>query len=238
LNPATPSPAADVIVIGSGIAALTLASLLAQLHRKRVLLLERHFQPGGFTHQFSRCRYHWDVGLHYVGEMEKDSYIRQVFDLVTRSQVDWARLPEPFERFSYPGFEFDVHGDPQRYAADLIERFPDERAAIRAYFKDLRRAARALNCTTLETNTQGLLRLLMTAGRFWTGRHLGVTTRDYLQARFREPMLRTVLASQWGDYGLPPAESAFPVHAMIAHHYRNGAYYPAGGAGGIGGNVR
>ena len=120
MNPGTPLAAPDVIVIGSGIGGLTIASLLAQLQRKRVLVLERHFQPGGFTHQFSRGKYHWDVGLHYVGEMDKDSIIRQMFDLVTRSQVEWARLPEPFERFSYPGFEFDVYGDPQRYAADLI----------------------------------------------------------------------------------------------------------------------
>ena len=238
MDSATPSLAPDVIVIGSGIAALTLASLLAQLRRQRVLVLERHFQPGGFTHQFSRGKYHWDVGLHYVGEMEKNSNTRQIFDLVTRSQVDWARLPEPFERFSYPGFEFDVYGDPQRYTADLIERFPHERAAIFTYFKDLKRAARALNYATLETNTRGLLRLMMTIGRLWTGRHLSATTKDYLLARFRDPMLRAILASQWGDYGLPPAASAFPVHAIIAHHYRNGAFYPVGGAGGIAGNVR
>ena len=238
MNPGTPLAAPDVIVIGSGIGGLTIASLLAQLQRKRVLVLERHFQPGGFTHQFSRGKYHWDVGLHYVGEMDKDSIIRQMFDLVTRSQVEWARLPEPFERFSYPGFEFDVYGDPQRYAADLIERFPAERAAIRAYFKDLSRAARAMNFTALETNTQGWLRVLMTAGRLWTGRHLSATTKDYLEGRFGDPMLRAVLASQWGDYGVPPAASAFPVHATIAHHYLNGAYYPVGGAGGIAGSVR
>jgi len=234
----TPSITPDVIVIGSGIGGLTLASLLTQLQRKKVLVLERHFQAGGFTHQFSRGKYHWDVGLHYVGEMEKTSMIRQVFDLVTCSQVQWARLPEPFERFSYPGFEFNLYGDPQRYAADLIERFPDERAAIRNYFNDIRRAAQALTFTTLETNTHGWLRLLMTAGRLWNGRHLALTTKDYLQAQFRDPMLRTLLASQWGDYGLPPAMSAFPVHATIAHHYRHGAYYPVGGAGGIAESVR
>jgi phytoene dehydrogenase-like protein len=88
----TPSITPDVIVIGSGIGGLTLASLLAQLQHKRVLVLERHFQPGGFTHQFSRGKYHWDVGLHYVGQMEKTSLMRQMFDLVTRSQVEWARL--------------------------------------------------------------------------------------------------------------------------------------------------
>ena len=42
----------DVIIIGSGMSSLTTASLLAQLWKKRVLVLERHFKPGGFTHIF------------------------------------------------------------------------------------------------------------------------------------------------------------------------------------------
>ena len=180
---------------------------MAQLQRKRVLVLERHFQPGGFTHQFSRGKYHWDVGVHYVGEMEKETMVRQVFDLVTGSQVDWARLPEPFERFSYPDFEFDVYGDPQRFHADLIERFPHEQAAIRTYFKDLKRAARSLTFNALEVNTQNWFRLLMTIGRHCTARHLSATTKDYLEAHIEDPVLRRVLASTWGDYGLPPAAS-------------------------------
>lgn len=225
-------------MIGSGIGGLTLASLLAQLQHKRVLVLERHFQPGGYTHQFSRGKYHWDVGLHYVGEMQKESNLRQVFDLVTGAQVEWARLPEPFERFFYPGFEFAVQGDPQRYATDLIARFPAEAKAIRAYFRDIARAARALICASLENNMRGWLRWFFGAGRWWAGRHFSVTTQAYLTTHFRDPTLRALLASQWGDYGLPPGSSAFPVHASIAHHYRNGAYYPAGGAGGIGASVR
>ncbi len=176
--------------------------------------------------------------MHYVGEMQKGSNVRQVLDLVTRAEVEWARLPEPFEKFSYPGFEFDVQGDPRRHAADLIARFPAEGKAIRAYFRDIARAARALMFASFENNLPGWLRWLLGAGRWWAGRHFALTTGDYLTARFRDPMLRALLASQWGDYGLPPGSSAFPIHAMIARHYRNGAYYPTGGAGGIGASVR
>ncbi len=35
------------------------------------------------------------------------------------------------------------------------------------------------------------------------------------------------------DYGLPPSESAFAVHAGIVAHYLNGGYYPVGGAASI-----
>jgi all-trans-retinol 13,14-reductase len=228
----------DVIVIGSGIGGLTVASLLAQLQKKRVLVLERHFQPGGYSHSFRRGKYHWDVGLHYVGAMQKSSPLRQVFDLVTGGQVDWSPLPEPFERFSYPGFDFNVTGDPKQFEADLIGRFPAEEKAIRAYFKDIARAARAITSAQLEMNSRSGFRWLMAIGRWWFGKHLKYSTKEYLDAHLSDPLLKAVLASQWGDYGLPPGASAFPVHAMVAQHYLQGGYYPAGGAGGIAESVR
>ncbi|WP_375183520.1 phytoene desaturase family protein, partial [Marinobacter sp.] len=42
--------------------------------------------------------------------------------------------------------------------------------------------------------------------------------------------LIAVLCGQWGDNGLPPAESSFIIHALIARHYLYGGYYPIGGA--------
>ena len=44
----------DVIVIGSGIGGLTAAALLSVHGGKRVLVLERHYAMGGFTHTFRR----------------------------------------------------------------------------------------------------------------------------------------------------------------------------------------
>jgi len=58
-------------------------------------------------------------------------------------------------------------------------------------------------------------------------------TQHYLERRFRDPQLRAVVTSQWADYGVPPGRSAFATHAVIASHYLNGAWYPAGGAGEI-----
>jgi len=59
----------DAIVIGSGIGGLTAAVLLASHGGKRVLVLERHYEVGGFTHTFRRPGYEWDVGLHYIGQV-------------------------------------------------------------------------------------------------------------------------------------------------------------------------
>ena len=45
---------------------MTAAAMLADLGR-RVLVLEQHYVPGGFTHMFKRPGYEWDVGVHAVG---------------------------------------------------------------------------------------------------------------------------------------------------------------------------
>ena len=95
----------DAIVIGSGIGGLATASLLAQLEGKRVLLLERHFQIGGFTHSFSRQGgLEWDVGLHYVGEVQIGSVARAIFDFITQGQVDWQAMPDVYDRLVFPDF--------------------------------------------------------------------------------------------------------------------------------------
>jgi phytoene dehydrogenase-like protein len=63
-------------------------------------------------------------------------------------------------------------------------------------------------------------------------------TADVLCRRFNNPELISLLCSQWGDYGLPPSQSAFLIHAVIVNHYLEGGYYPAGGAGVIAESVR
>ncbi|CAF4778516.1 unnamed protein product, partial [Rotaria sp. Silwood2] len=56
----------DMIVIGSGIAGLTVASIMAQ-ECKKVLLLEQHDVIGGSTHTFKEKGFDFETGLHYIG---------------------------------------------------------------------------------------------------------------------------------------------------------------------------
>lgn len=115
----------DAILIGSGIGALTVAVGLARQKRWRCLILEQNFNLGGMTQEFVReRRYHFDVGLHYVGEMNPGTLTRQLMDYVTGGAVEWAPMPDIFERFVYPDFTFDTPSDPKRYLARLREAFP------------------------------------------------------------------------------------------------------------------
>jgi phytoene dehydrogenase-like protein/NAD(P)H-flavin reductase len=196
-------------------------------------VLEKHSERGGQTHMFRRDGAAWDVGLHYVGALDKGSIVRTVIDFLSGGALEWNKMTDDFERFLYPGLHFAVPSDPARYLQRLVERFPDEAPAIRRYFKDLRAVA---SWHVLGIQQQFLPQPLAYLFAQW--RRLGAakatqTTGEYLRRHFRSPQLRALLASQWGDYGLPPGQSAFALHALVVESYLKGAWFPKGGAGRI-----
>ena len=220
----------DVIVIGSGIGGLTTAGLLARASGKRVLVLERHTEPGGLTHTFRRDGASWDVGVHYIGQLGPGSQGRAYFDYLSGGELEWNRMPDSYDRFVYPGVELRVSSDPLRYERDLVDAFPQEARAIHRYFQDVRRVTRWATLGFIQGMVPGPAASLLSAAQRLGGRRATQTTKAYLDAHFRSPRLKAVLASQWGDYGLPPSRSAFAVHALIVSHYLEGGWFPRGGS--------
>ena len=77
----------DVIIIGSGISGLCCAALLG-MQGKSVLILEKHFKIGGYTHTFKRKDYEWDVGIHYIGGVHlKKTLTRRLFDKISNNTL-------------------------------------------------------------------------------------------------------------------------------------------------------
>lgn len=219
----------DAIVIGSGIGGLAAASFLAQQKKYRVLVLEQHFKAGGFTHTFFRKGYEWDVGVHYVGRMAEGFPLRLACDFMTAGRVKWTKMRDPFEEFHYPGFKLEVPSDPDQYLAKLIALFPAERESLQNYFRDLRVLPKYLMVRHLPWWMRPFYRIKYR--RAFTMAEW--TTKRGLDFYFRDAKLKAVLASQWGDYGLPPSRSSFIYHMTIAEHYLRGGFYPEGGSGEI-----
>lgn len=217
----------DAIVIGSGIGGLAAASLLAQVSKKRVLVLERHFKLGGLTHSFQRQGFHWDVGLHYVGGMAPGSMSRQFMDLVTAGGVQWQQIEDPFENFIYPEHHVRVPSDAAAYQKHLTELFPSSARQIQRYFQRIHKAASWMGRWFASKQMPKLLgKLILWPG----GRDAMRSTRDVIAEIIDDRRLRGILVSQWGDYGLPPAHSSFGVHALIAKDYLPGGWVPVGGS--------
>src|SRR5581483_4290940 len=206
----------DAIVVGSGIGGLAAAAVLASIKRYRVLVLEQHFKLGGFTHTFQRPGgYHWDVGLHYVGEMSENNPLRRIMDFITAGEVKWAKMKDPFEVFLYPGLRFEVPSGKEAYLKKLKDHFPAESAPLRRYFRDLDRIVQNLPGTMGSPARAG-----KHEGYQKHLKNMGLQTLGtYLEKNFKDPKLKALLASQWGDYGLPPRSSSLGLHAIIARHY-------------------
>ena len=106
----------DVIVVGSGMGGLTVAAVLAKHAKKRVLVLERHYTAGGYTHSFKRPGYEWDVGVHYIGEVGERQTLRPAYDYLSSGQLQWAPMPAAYDRV-YLGDKSYDSGSPARAAS-------------------------------------------------------------------------------------------------------------------------
>jgi phytoene dehydrogenase-like protein len=220
----------DAIVIGSGMGGLTTAAVLARIHGMKVLVLERHYLAGGFTHTFSRPGgFTWDVGVHYVGQVDEPGITRDALTLVTGGKLAWSRMPDPYDRLWFPDFDFSIRASKERFEGDLIETFPAEAPAIRSYFADVERVTR-WQLPVIRTLAPAPIGWAASVLAKRTTRLATTTVGDYLSSRFHDPRLRAVLGSRWGDWGLPPGQSAFHPHAVITSHYMDGAFYPSGSA--------
>src|ERR1700688_5150611 len=181
----------DAIVIGSGMGALAFASLMARLRKWRVLVLERHFKIGGFTHTFSRPGgWTWDVGVHYVGEMGQGMTGRRLFDFITDGRVDWSPLPDVYDVFVYPGLTMRVPKGRANFERALVEAFPTEKQAIGEYFHDIKRAANWFNRHVMAMVTPQPVSWIVRAINRLSEQLALQTTQQYLESHIRDPRLR------------------------------------------------
>lgn len=228
----------DAIVIGSGIGGLTSAALLSHLGWK-VVVLEQHYTAGGFTHTYARNGYEWDVGVHYIGDMgAKHTTARKLFDFITGERLEWAAMDAHYDRIVLGHESFDLVAGPKAFRAELVRHFPDEETAIDQYLQMLKQAGAAMPLITLQKILPKPAAMLTDWVRHkrepaWLNR----TTREVLESITDNQQLIAVLTGQWGDNGLPPAESSFIIHALIAGHYLHGGYYPVGGASRMAENI-
>jgi len=139
-------------------------------------------------------------------------------------------MPDPYDIFVYPDLRFNVRPGRENLKQDLVACFPREKEAINKYFTDLKKAGGWSSRFTLSRSLPGWSHFISPLFTVKGSGLAGQTTGEYLRQNFKDPRLRAVLVSQWGNYGLPPQLSSFVIHATIVNHYLDGAYYPAGGA--------
>ncbi|HVJ68141.1 MAG TPA: NAD(P)-binding protein, partial [Caulifigura sp.] len=119
----------DVIVIGSGLAGLTGANVLAKAGYS-VLLLEHHYQLGGMATWFKRRGGHiFDISLHGfpVGMIKscRKYWTKEIADSI---------VPLKGIRFENPQFSIRTTFNREDFTAQLIEKFGIAPETVTAFF--------------------------------------------------------------------------------------------------------
>ncbi|MDW3194376.1 MAG: NAD(P)/FAD-dependent oxidoreductase [Cytophagales bacterium] len=228
----------DVIFIGSGMGCQAAAAVLAK-EGKRVLVLERHYTAGGYTHVFKRRGYEWDVGIHYIGEVNREnSVLRKLFDYITDGELKWADMGEVYDRIVVGDKIYDFRKGVNNFKDQLKAYFPKEADAIDRYVDLLFQMSKLSRDFYTEKALPKLMQQVM--GKRYRKNYLQFATRttlSVLQELTQDEELIKVLTGQYGDYGLPPGQSSFVMHAAVAKHYLQGGAFPVGGSSQIVENV-
>jgi all-trans-retinol 13,14-reductase len=221
----------DSIIIGSGMGSLTTAAILAKEGQK-VLVLERHYTAGGFTHIFKRKGFEWDVGIHYIGEVQRDtSVIKKLFDYISDAQIKWADMGDVYDKIVIGDKEYDFVKGVQNFKDKMVGYFPDEKQAINKYVDLVFKAIKTSQKFYIDKALPPIVSAVLGGKMRKPFHHFSdKTTFEVLSAITKNEELIKVLSGQYGDYGLPPKQSSFVMHAAVARHYFAGGSFPVGGS--------
>ncbi|MEO1979742.1 MAG: NAD(P)/FAD-dependent oxidoreductase [Fuerstiella sp.] len=222
----------DVIVIGSGAGGLCAAVALSNLG-KRVLVLEQHYLPGGWTHTFALEGHKFSPGVHYVGQLGEGGRTREILEgLGVGADLEFNQLnPDGYDHIVFEDETFDIPRGRDNFMRRLVQRFPHERRGIGHYFQLMRKVDRGLSQAADITGIGDVLKLLLTAPAIiFHGMKPAATIIDRYVTDVR---LKAILEARSGDHGMTPTRVPFALHVAIEAHYWDGGWYPRGGGGAI-----
>jgi phytoene dehydrogenase-like protein len=220
----------DAIVVGSGLGGLACAAYLCAAG-KRTLVLEGHAIAGGNSQVFRRTvrgrPYEFDVGIHYIGECDRDGLITHILGgLGLAERVVFRPLdPDGYSTLVFPGLRFRIPAHWDRYRARLIETFPYEAEALGRVVDVLREVAR--QGRRLQNDECSPAELLSRPTPFAQWGLRPVT--ELFAAHGLSQAAQAVLLGEQGDYAVRPSKTPTALAAGLTDHYMRGAFYPEGG---------
>ena len=218
----------DDLVIGAGMAGLTVASLLAKAGR-RVLVVEAHDVAGGYAHTFTMKDYRFCAQVHYIFSCgEGESVHTLLSELGVEGRVPFLRLdPEGFDHVVIAGQRIRIPNGLAKYEQRLTRLYPEWSTPIRRYFKAITAIGRELAQDDELPSRLTPWSVLRSIARYrHVARYARWTLDDFYDHVAMPPRLRAILAGQSGDYLLPPRDVSFILHVALVCGYDRGAYYP------------
>lgn len=209
----------DILIIGSGMSALTSAILLLRKGYS-VRILEAHYKAGGYMHSFEKMGHTYDSGAHYVGALAPHE---PFWALLNYLDVYDESLFTPLDEEAFDSFyfknqevkEIQYGKGYERVIDHFSEKFPTEIEGIRSFFEMIKTTAR--NFPTyhflVKYDQSKLLKSLETS------------LQDEALKHTQNPELLNALFGYCGLHGVMPADVAFGLHSIIVDSLiRSGGY--------------
>lgn len=217
----------DAVIIGSGLGGLSCAAAFARQGFKP-LVLEQHTKPGGYATIFKRPGgFVFDVSLHSTSVGERDGIHNLIPGFPEIKDVEFIPHPNLY-RVIYPDYDIRVpQKDLPGYIDILTGYFPEEKQGIVGIFEDMKGVASNINKIS---SAKGQVDMSRFPSEYpYLFKSFNKTWGDLVDARIKNPKLKTIISTLWGYYGLPPSKLASIYYALPTISYlQEGGYYPIG----------
>lgn len=217
----------DYVILGAGLGGLSAAACLTK-QGYRVVVLEKHYLPGGCCHTFDYGEYSFCADVHYISQCGSGKTINQFLNYIERDVPFNSLNPDCIDRVITPDANFAIPLGWENLRQALLTSFPEEQRAINRYCDEIKQLHQEIRSLVQEVRWfdrkwSDWLKLPKYWNLFWKRNW---TLQDLYNYVGLSPKLQAVLAGQSGDYALPPKEIALITHTSLVWDYSEGAYYP------------
>ena len=219
----------DVIVIGAGNAGLTSALELVK-SGKKVLVLEKGNNPGGFATSFIRGRFEFDVSLHSLCEYGTYEHPGEVYKLFEKlgiiDKLSFVTIPEAFHVFAMDeNVDYKLPFGIIEFMEQMESFVPGGYDALKKFFVLAEESREAL--AYLEEN-KGFVDQNYLKKNFPDFLKVSTHTVDKVFDSLKMPKrAREILSTYWVYLGSPTSKLSF-VHfaSMVVSYISKGAQIP------------
>lgn len=223
----------DDIIIGSGAGGFTAALALANAGHK-VLVIEQHKIPGGWSQSYKFSGHTFSPGVHDIAELGPQGRLRQIYEgLGMGTNLTFYEMnPDGYDHILLGDERFDVPSGKEKIIERLSKRFPKERKGLIKYFnlseKIYKESEGVAKIDGLKSAVKAILN--SPSPLQWSLK----TGEQFVDKFVKDPLLKSMLYGQAaGHYALPPSNVSAVIHAAAVGSYLNGAWHPKGGGRGI-----
>lgn len=213
----------NVVVIGSGIGGLTTGAFLAK-QGMRVTVIEKHYQIGGYAHNFSRKGFTWEAAVHTVPLSDKGVVRSILAQLGINDKIETVSHHEMY-RVSSPDGEFVMPAEKEDVKKYLYETFPEEKKGLDAFFVDMEEVY-----DNMFTLFEPVKRGYNDKDPDFAAKFQAKSFQRYLDETFATDRLKNFIGGQWPFVAITPEKGACLFMSMLfATHYFNGSHTIRGG---------